>query len=420
MAEKNNLKNLLAKYSDLRKFKAGEELYSYGDKADRIYFILSGLVRIYVRNQEQEFEIERNKNGSFVGETAFTAELYSSRAAVYLDTKALEFKVSELRKIMRVNNKFSNKMINNLSRYIEKLENKNKIKLKSISEINKKIKAEREIKKAITAEKEAEKEKDKFIDRAAFKIKDSANFYLSGHSTYNQKANKDDEYFLYEKEIKCPVCSNEMEIKKIRNSRLRIEKIREDLRPLYKNFNLYYYSVLSCPNCLFTARRKDFYDFSKGRKKKIKSDFKELIQNEIAEKFKINYSEPRSLDQVFDAHYLALKLYDYTDFYADKKAFLWRELSWMYEDIGENSLAEQASLKALENLIEFYFKEDTKSTKKESDNITLLLAVLYYKHDQSDKALPLLDDLIRDNRVSIRQKNKAKDLFLKIREENKK
>lgn len=244
-------------------------------------------------------------------------------------------------------------------------------------------------------------------------------FYLPGHSDYDSKTKKEDEYYLYDKEIDCPVCSHKMNIKKIRNSRLRIEEIREDLRPLYKNFNLYNYSILSCPNCLFTARRKDFHDFSKSRKKKIKNNFKKLVNNDLGKDFKIEYNETRTINQVLDAHYLALKLYNYTDVSTDKKAFIWRKLSWIYEDLGENKLSEKASLKALANLKEFYFKDDTNSTKKESDNISLLLAVLYYKHDQSQKALPLLDDLIRDNRVNLRQKNKAKDLFLKIREENK-
>ena len=105
---------------------------------------------------------------------------------------------------------------------------------------------------------------------------------------------------------------------------------------------------------------------------------------------------------------------------ADKKAFLWREISWIYEDLKEEKLSKKASLKALENLEEFYFKDDSSSSKKETDNISLLLSVLYYKHGQKQKALPLLDDLIRDARVNLRQKNKARDLFVKIRKENKK
>ncbi|MFN2339728.1 MAG: DUF2225 domain-containing protein [Halanaerobium sp.] len=417
MGENNDLKDLLAKYSNMIKLKAGEQLYNYDEKAEKIYFILNGLIRIYIKDHNTEIEIQRNKNGEFVGQTAFTADNYSSRAEIYLDTKVLEFRVSDLREIMQKNNSFANKMINHLAQYIELLENKNKIQLPPISKIDKKIKTENKIKKAISAEN---KQQEKFIKEAAVKIKNSTDFYITEHNSFKQKANKEDQYYLYDKEIECPVCSHKMKIKKIRNSRLRIENIREDLRPIYKNFNLYNYSVLSCPNCFFTAKRKDFNNFSKSRKKKIKNNFKEVVKKQLGDNFKIEYSNPREIDQVIDAHYLALKLYDYTDFYADKKAFLWRELSWIYEDLEEPELTEKASLKALENLEDFYFEEDTNSSKKESDKLSLLLAVLYYKHDQSSKALTLLDNLIRDNRVSLRQRNKAKDLFLKIREENKK
>ena len=328
MAEKNTLKDLLAKYSTMIEFKAGKNIYNYSQKADKIYFILDGLIRIFIKDKDQELEIQRKDNGSFVGESAFTADFRSSRALTHVKTKALEFKVSDLKQLMKKNSSFAIKMINNLSHYIERLE-------------------------------------------------------------------------------------------KIRNSRLRIERIREDLRPIYKNFNLYNYSVISCSNCLFTARRKDFNSFSKKRKETIKAGFKTNIKTLIGNDFKINYTEPRRINQVLEAHYLALKLYDYTDFDADKKAFLWRELSWIYEDLGEKNLAEKASINALKNLEEFYFTENNGSSKSETDNLSLLLSVLYYKHDQGDKAITILDELIRDNKVSIRHRNKAKEVFLKIREENK-
>lgn len=408
------LKNLLAKHSKIVEFKEKEKVYNYGDKADKIYFILSGLIRIFIKEEGKEIEIKRSKNGDFVGETAFTAKKYNSKAEVYLTTKALEFEISNLRKIMKKNNNFANKMINQLSDYIDKLQNKEKINLVPISEIDKKIEAEKKIKKQIAGKK------NKYINQAANKIKDNKDFYLEGHSTYNQKASKNDDYYLYEKEIECPVCSSEMKIKKIRNSRLRIEKVREDLRPIYKNFKLYYYNILSCSNCLFTARRKDFNDFSKSKKKKVKNDFKEKITNEINKDFKIEYSYPRKINNVLDAHYLALKLYDFTNFKFNKRAFLWRELSWIYEDLKQKKLAEKASLKALKSLEKYYFKDNSNTSKKENDNLSLLLAVLYHKHEQENKALPLLDDLIRDKKVNIRQKNKARDLFLKIRENNNK
>jgi len=416
VAENSTLKDLLAKYSEIIEFKAEEELFNYGQKADNIYFVLSGLIRVFIRDNNQEVEIKRNKNGDFVGETAFTVEKYSSRAEVYLDSKLLKFNVSDLRKIMKKNNEFANKMIDNLATYIDKLQNKEKLNLTSISELDKKIEAENEIKETLAAKTK----KKKYLNQAADKIKSRGNFYLKEHSSYNKKAEKDDQYYLYDKETKCPVCSNKLQIKKIRNSRLRIEEIREDLRPLYKNFNLYFYSVLSCPDCLFTARRKDFYDFSKNRKKKIKNNFKSIITDQLGDNFKIEYSDPRTINEVLDAHYLSLKLYDYINMNADKKAFLWREISWIYEDLKEEKLSKKASLKALENLEEFYFKDDSSSSKKETDNISLLLSVLYYKHGQKQKALPLLDDLIRDARVNLRQKNKARDLFVKIRKENKK
>lgn len=417
MTEESTLKTLLAKYSTIQEFEAGKELYTYNQPANKIYFVIDGLIRIFVRNKKQETEIQRHKTGDFVGESAFAADFYSSRAEVYIKTKLLEFKVSDLRRVMEQNTSFAEKMINHLSHYIERLENIDKINLTPLTELNSQMEIEKEIKETINADNSDNNKRSKTKENQVKKDKNSS-FYLNGHQQYDQQTSPEAEYYLYEKEVECPVCSQKMQIKKIRNSRLRIEKIREDLRPIYRDFNLYNYSVLSCSNCLFTARRKDFNSFSKSRRKKIKNNFKKQIHRLLGSYFKIEFSEPRNINQVLDAHYLALKLYDYTNFAADKKAFLWRELSWIYEDLGENELSNKASLNALNNLEEYYFKENSSSSKKESNNLSLLLSVLYYKHKQSDKALTLLDELIRDKKVSIRHRNKARDLFLKIREEN--
>lgn len=416
MNQKNNLKKLLAKYSKMQEFKKEEKLYNFNDKAENIYFILSGLVRVYVKNNGKTIELKRLKNGQFVGETAMTADYYHSRAEAYIKTRVLKFSPDNLRKIIAENSSFAGKMINNLCEHLVDLENIDKLSLPPISEVDKKIAREKEIKESLKKNKK-KKKKEKIIKKAASDLK-NREFYLQGHQDYNHQAKKDFEYYLYDKEIECPVCSHQFEVKKIRNSRLRINRVREDLRPIYKNFKLYYYNIWSCPECYFTARINDFNEFSKHRRKKIKKDFKSLVKKELSENFKINFKEPRSINTVLDAYYLAVKLYNFADCSEDKKTFLWREISWIYEDLGEENLSQKASREALKHLKEYYFKDDSQKDKTENDNITLLLAVLYYKHGFSQKALPLLDDLIRDARVNLRQKNKARDLFMKIREEN--
>lgn len=413
MTKKNNFKKLLAEHSDLKVFEKNKVIFNYQEKADKIYFLLKGLVRLYIKNDKQEIEIKRVKKGEFIGQTALTEAEYTSKAEVHHKSNLLVFKKSELKKIMAKNNKFAQKMINSLSRYIKRLENIDKISLQPITEIDKKAAVEKEIQKSPAAKKN----QNRAVKKAAEVI--NSDFYLPGHQNYNKEAAEEFDYYLYPKEIECPVCSNEFKVQKIRNSRLRITEIREDLRPIYKNFKLYYYNIWSCPSCYFTAKINDFEDFSKKRRQKIDQNFKKMITDKLGRDFKINFQKPRQINTVLDAYYLAAELYNFAAVKEDKKAFLWREISWIYEDLADDQLAEKASLKALEHLKEFYFKDKSRQTKKEKDNITLLLAVLYYKHGQKDQAIPLLDDLIRDKRTNLRQKNKARDLFYKIREEKK-
>lgn len=407
--EKIKLKDLLAEYGELKEFAAGSMIFNYNEPADKIYFILKGLVRIYLTTPAEEIEVYRSQAGSFVGKTALVAENYSSQALAHFDTKVLAFKISDFKLIIKQDNNFANKLINQLCLYLNKLENRENIVLPEIPIVKNNAAAKQ-------AKDEAAQIPEKKIITQAIK-NNKTGFYLPGHKQYSKQAEKNYNNYLYEKEIKCPVCSHQFKIKKLRNSRIRVVKVRTDLRPIYQEFDIYYYNIDSCPNCLFSARKNDFELFSKSKRNKIKANFKEIVSNTLGQEFKINYSEPRQINEVLDAHYLAIKMYNYIDFDLDKKAFLWRELSWIYEDLAENDLASRASQKALSCLEEFYFLTNNSNSKTEAANLELLLAVLYSKHGQKDKALTLLDDLVRDQNINNRQKNKARDLFLDLKTE---
>lgn len=393
----NSLYKLFAKYGSVKEKKSGEDLFTYNSKAKKVYFILKGKVNLFIKDEDgEEKKIDILNSGDILGETAFlNNSKHTSKAKISSDANLLVFTPKNFKKLLAKQPDLTEKIIKNLTKRIQILQTPNSIK----------------------SNKNDQSEDDK--ENYDYKnITDIKNLYLKGHQNYNQKATEDYQHYLYTKEIKCPVCSNKMEVKKIRNSRLKLKKIRDDLRPIYKDFKPHWYKVWSCPNCFYTAPKRSFFDINKKEKKNIKENFKEKIYNILGDNYEPKFSEPRNINEVFDTYYLAIKLFDLINANRKNYAYLWLRISWLYEDVNEDKLAKKSSYKAMEYLRDFYYEDDSTSlSKNQTNKLILLLAVLFYKHNQPDQAIPLLNDLIHENATKKVHRKKARDLFLKIREE---
>ncbi|MGM0410930.1 MAG: DUF2225 domain-containing protein, partial [Bacillota bacterium] len=394
MDNNNSLYKLFQKYGDVKELKAGENLFNYKTPAKNIYFILNGKINLFIKDGNgEEKQVACLNSGDILGEKALLdSTKHGSKATVEEDVNLLEFSPANFKKVMAKQISFSEKVVLNLAKRIQVLQNPDSLKTKNSKELSKEI--------------EKEKLKNKDIDEIDY-------FYLEGHSIYSKKAEEKFEHYLYSKEIECPVCSTKFEVKKIRNSRLKLKKIREDLRPIYKDFEPHWYKVWTCPNCFYTAPKKSFFDLRKKEKKKIKGNFKDKIKEILGEDYKPSYSDLRTINEVFDAYYLAIKLLDFIKGNKNDYAYLWLRISWLYEEIEENRLADKASKKAMEHLSEFYFEDNSANLSNTQKNkLILLLANLFYKHDKSKEALPLLNDLIHNNQSKKIHRRKARDLFM--------
>ena len=396
--KKKSLYKLFAKYGSITEVKTGENLFTFNSEAKKIYFILKGEVQLFIKNEEEkEKRIDILNSGDILGETALLKNSkHTSRATISSDANLLVFSPKNFKELMAKQPDLTEKIIKNLSKRIQILQTPYTIQSKK--------------------ENKYKNEKNDYKN-----IDDINNFYLEGHKNYSEKAAESFEHYIYQKEIECPVCSNKFQVKKIRNSRLKLKKIREDLRPIYKEFKPHWYKVWSCPNCFYTAPKRTFFDLKKKEKKNIKEHFKKQVQNILGYKYKPGFSEPRNLNEVFDAYYMAIKLFKLID--ANKKdySYLWLRIGWLYEDANEDKLVEKSSYKAMEYLRDYYYENDSSSLSKDQTNkLILLLAVLFYKHEKPDQAIPLLNDLIHENETKKVHRKKARNLFLKIREEQRK
>ncbi|PRX29469.1 hypothetical protein BX659_10953 [Orenia metallireducens] len=399
-----SLYTLLSKYGDYQQKTAGEDIFSYGDSAAKVYLIIKGLIRVFIQDQhKKEKEVARLSSEDILGELALLgAKEYSSRATAYEDSILIEFSSENFRQLLSKQTILNEKIITSLCSKIDLLQ-------RPIIEFTDLISSSKEESNSqdTTDEKIVKEEIDSF-----------SNFYLDGHCKYLEVAGEDFEYYLYDKSVNCPICSTRIEVKEIRNSRLRLKETRDDLRPIYKHFRPDWYKIWICPKCFYTASKDDFFDLTTSRKRKIKEEFKAKVQSILGDNYQPTYSNPRKLNEVFDAYYLAIESYNLMGSSKEKFAYLWLKLSWLYEDVDEEELAKKASFKAMENLREFYFKEHhSKLSNSKNNKITLLLSFLFYKHGLKDEALPLLDTLIRNHQIKRSYKEMARDKFIEIREE---
>ena len=62
-----------------------------------------------------------------------------------------------------------------------------------------------------------------------------------------------EEDYLFDKKIKCPVCEDEFEAKTVRTGKVRMKNVDIDLRPDYDELDQNKYDVIACPHCGYAA-----------------------------------------------------------------------------------------------------------------------------------------------------------------------
>jgi len=90
---------------------------------------------------------------------------------------------------------------------------------------------------------------------------------------------------LYDKNVKCPVCSTDYSTKKVRTRALRLIKQDEDFLPYYQGENPIKYRVFVCPNCGYAAYEDKYNAISDQGKEEIKRRYLPNGKREAMEMF---------------------------------------------------------------------------------------------------------------------------------------
>lgn len=187
------------------------------------------------------------------------------------------------------------------------------------------------------------------------------------------------ESYLYDKEIKCPVCGEKFTSKKAKSKFIKVKSRSSDFRAEYEFVNPTFYGVDVCPNCGHARFESDFQDVNEAAKKNI--------QDKISAKWKSkDFCGERSINDAAEAHKLALLNYNVTHYKLSTIAKVCLRLSWFYEGL-ESELGDRFAKFALDSYEQAYSQENLDEDPKEELTILYLLGELNRRFGEYRKAM---------------------------------
>lgn len=204
--------------------------------------------------------------------------------------------------------------------------------------------------------------------------------FPDGHGKYPSVRPEEYDKFLYPQSFTCPHCNQSFDgITALTSKLVAKGELSCDLRRIYQSFDVLWYEIVTCPHCYFSAFESGFE--TSRLKKDMIADNLELIRKNV----KFDFKEPRTLDQVFVSHYLALIC---SAGFENKKQIdsrLWLSLSWLYSDIKDLRMEEFANEKALE-ATKLYYSETELSSEATQANL-MILGTLARKTERFNDAM---------------------------------
>ncbi len=381
------------------KLKKDDEIFDPGDEAGDIFLVLQGKIGLYkIDDRGQEEPVEVIGAGQIFGELALiSGEKRKLMARARGKSVCLSLSRDEFWQLLENKPDLNRRMILILTERLDKLLSGSESAIEVMDE-----------------EHEEEKPEEKDPDLAG-------GLFPEEHEDYKKRAPEKFDNYLYEKKVKCPVCDSTLQVKKVRNSRLRLEEMRDDLRPVYTDFKPSWYFIWVCQQCFYAAPKRHFEELGKDNREKIQEDFRKKILEHIGDDFSPGFSDPRYLQEVFQAYYLSVKLLEFVEAEGNITGGCWLRLSWLYEDMGNKELQEKSAINALNCLEKYYFEEYSGELSTQAEHkLTLLLAGLMIDYgDDPEKALPLLDEIIRDRKTKKLYRRMARERFTALRESRK-
>ena len=175
--------------------------------------------------------------------------------------------------------------------------------------------------------------------------------FPEGHKSYPGITKPEYKQLIYPKDYVCPFCKKEfMEYKVFRSKLYEAAPIRYDLRRFYTDFQTEWYDVITCPGCYFSMLHNYYTEPKPLQKAKIENELTAVRASVL-----LDFEAERDLDFVLTTHYLAMLCAEgYRSLTPLISSKLWGNLSWLYEDVGDEEMMRMAADRAAAAYEEVY------------------------------------------------------------------
>ena len=242
-----------------------------------------------------------------------------------------------------------------------------------------------------------------------------------------KKREQEELSFILARSYTCPVCARPFKSLAVKANRARVVSHDLDLRPVYEPVDQLKYIVISCPYCGYSALTRSFSNITANQKKLVREKIGSNFSPEavVDEKNFYTYEEALGRFQMAFATSMAIVAR------SSEKAYLCLNMSWLVRgqrkgihagdakslsEIDECREAErELRKKALEGFVYARQNEDFPMCgNMDQYTVDYLIAALYYKSGEFDKALKLLPEIVISTNASRGIKEKARTLKDKI------
>lgn len=366
-----------------------------GDPSRCLYKVLSGSVGLFLNyGQEEEYLVGAVSAPNCFGEMTILAARPNPYTVVALKKDTVLLRVPESNFDVFIQENYQNAimimktmarnlaMVNmNMNLLVEELREMSKRKTVDEDALNR-LAEQYGGQFAVSSVPESLEEPE---EEAALELPDTG-IYLPGHKRHPGITHPEYRNNVYEKEYTCPHCGKIFTSWRIFRSKLvTLPETnwmhRYDGRKFYQNFEPYWYDVVTCPHCYFSAQSDYFFKSGVLFKKRYTSQLEQA-----AELLKLDFSAERDLDFVYAQHYLALICTQglVLNQRRESAAQLWKNLCWMYEDIGDGELETKAAAQAAQALLELLELQGWGASQH--NTMFLEIAAMYWKGGNAPRA----------------------------------
>jgi Uncharacterized protein conserved in bacteria len=216
--------------------------------------------------------------------------------------------------------------------------------------------------------------------------------------------------FLYNKEIKCPVCSQNFKVTKVKSKGCKVASRDTDFCVHYDGLNPLYYDIWVCEYCGYASQADKFEEINS-------KDSKTILEKITPKWNKRSFAGERNVDMAIEAFKLALLNLQLRKAKPSEFAKICIRLSWLYRMSKDEKEIDFLKF-ALKYYSETYEKERFPADKLDENTCLYMIGELNRRVGNYDEAVKWLSRLISspDARKNPALMETARDQFQLVKD----